>query len=172
MTPKDLPDIVKNLLPNDLEHLLISETALVQITILMRITLTQNQKQELDGLNIHYVAMTRAKNKLFVLTKKEDDGKGNLTKISHIINKFINEKKNDKEFHLETDEENDIYKYGINTEINILQQETSLQDQPELHTYHTQTNAVKTLHVKRSKVLKKATKTSNRNTISSIFVSN
>ncbi len=160
MPKKDLPDIVKNLLPNDLEHLLISETALEanNDNDAYDIINAESKKQELDGLNIHYVAMTRAKNKLFVLTKKEDDEKGNLTKISHIINKFINEKKNDKEFHLETDEENDIYKYGINTEINILQQETSLQDQPELHTYHTQTNAVKTLHVKRSKVLKKATK--------------
>ena len=51
------------------------------------------QKQELDSLNIHYVAMTRAKHELHVLfkndKKKDDSESANISNISQLLNGFV-----------------------------------------------------------------------------------
>ncbi len=86
-------------------------------------------KQELDTLNIHYVAMTRAKNELHVIYKHKLPGDNEkISYINELLNRFI-EHENDIFKKI-----NDTYIYG-NTESSVPSAETQELQSPVLEKY-------------------------------------
>lgn len=111
-------------------------------------------KQELDALNMHYVAMTRAKHELHVLFKETAEKKRDTAPafINNILSDFIREERS--LFH-ETDENIPVFRYGKNNVFST--EESEFPDtQPVLSNYYIRTQGVmniRTIAAQKSKAV-------------------
>lgn len=118
-----LPDEIKNLndFPKKLKKInlpLSLHSEIDKNSSLAKVLEDEKHKVEIDSINIHYVAMTRAKNKLFVISKKIDKEINCSSNIAELLNKHLIIRSSTENINCIEDENSANYYFGNNTKPN------------------------------------------------------